>query len=465
MPELPLLVVLERYLTECRRSGDPEKAFRDSLVAQNVVTAGKAGSIRYVQPAGLENIPYVCIRIPTGGGKTILASHAVERIRAACLETDFPLILWLVPSNAIREQTMACPTVAGHPYRRALEEKFGENIRVFDIGALESLSPQDMGSKAIIVVGTLQTLRVTDEAGRRIYAHSEVWERHFARLSSSHGLDVDDSGPRRGRIRHSFVNLCRVYRPWIIMDEAHNARTSLTFDTLARLAPAGILEMTATPDSKPASGSNVLFSTSATELKLENMIKLPIHLTEHENWRKTVDAAIRERTRLEEISGGENRYIRPIILSQAENKDGEVKLDVLHDYLVQVDGIAEDEIAAATGNIRDLDGIDLFSPSCPIRYIITFQALKEGWDCSFAYVFCSVANIESRKDVEQLLGRVSGSPTHGLSRARNSTTPTRMSARIPSRTRPPPSRIKWSARWASKRSRPISMSTRTRASS
>lgn len=34
------------------------------------------------------------------------------------------------------------------------------------------------------------------------------------------------------------------------------------------------------------------------------------------------------------------------------------------------------------------------------------EALKEGWDCSFAYVFCSVANIHSAKDVEQLLGRV-----------------------------------------------------------
>lgn len=34
------------------------------------------------------------------------------------------------------------------------------------------------------------------------------------------------------------------------------------------------------------------------------------------------------------------------------------------------------------------------------------QALKEGWDCSFTYVFCSVANIHSAKDVEQILGRV-----------------------------------------------------------
>ncbi len=48
---------------------------------------------------------------------------------------------------------------------------------------------------------------------------------------------------------------------------------------------------------------------------------------------------------------------------------------------------------------------------CPIRHIITVQALKEGWDCSWAYVLCSVANIRSAKDIEQLLGRVLRMPS------------------------------------------------------
>ena len=43
---------------------------------------------------------------------------------------------------------------------------------------------------------------------------------------------------------------------------------------------------------------------------------------------------------------------------------------------------------------------------CPIDFVITVEALKEGWDCSFAYVFCSVATVNSKKDVEQILGRV-----------------------------------------------------------
>lgn len=75
-------------------------------------------------------------------------------------------------------------------------------------------------------------------------------------------------------------------------------------------------------------------------------------------------------------------------------------------YLVEQENIDESKIAIATGDQRELDGIDIFDPKCPIEYVITVEALKEGWDCSFAYVFCSFAQRHSTKDIEQLLGRV-----------------------------------------------------------
>ena len=81
-------------------------------------------------------------------------------------------------------------------------------------------------------------------------------------------------------------------------------------------------------------------------------------------------------------------------------------IDALKRYLTEVEGIAPERIAVTTGYQRELDGIDLFDRACEIEYVITIEALKEGWDCSFAYVFCSVARIQSAVDVEQLLGRV-----------------------------------------------------------
>ena len=69
-------------------------------------------------------------------------------------------------------------------------------------------------------------------------------------------------------------------------------------------------------------------------------------------------------------------------------------------------GIPKEEIAIKTGDKDELKHVDLLSPDCPVRYIITVNALKEGWDCPFAYVLATVANRTSSVDVEQILGRV-----------------------------------------------------------
>jgi type III restriction enzyme len=93
-------------------------------------------------------------------------------------------------------------------------------------------------------------------------------------------------------------------------------------------------------------------------------------------------------------------------LFQAEEKGRDVTKEVLLAHLMEQEHIDRNKIAVVTGDQKELDGINLFARDCPIDYVITVEALKEGWDCSFAYVFCSVASVYSAKDVEQLLGRV-----------------------------------------------------------
>ena len=136
------------------------------------------------------------------------------------------------------------------------------------------------------------------------------------------------------------------------------------------------------------------------------MIKLPILLSEHDTWQGAVSGAIAARASLAKSAKYDADYIRPLVLFQAQPKNQEVTVGALKTYLTDVEGVSPDKIAVATGNQRELDGIDLFDRACAIEYVITIEALKEGWDCSFAYVFCSVARIRSAVDVEQLLGRV-----------------------------------------------------------
>jgi type III restriction enzyme len=394
------LTALREYL-EAARLTDPWSAF-NARAAKGEVPSGA-----YRVIPGLEDVPYVCLRLPTGGGKTILAACAVETAAGAWLERDFPLVLWLVPTNAIRQQTLDVLQRPGHPCREALDRAFGGSVMVLDIGDVATLRPHDLRSRCCVVIGTLAALRVGDTDGRRIYAHNENFEPHFAGIpESTPGLERIDDSPDAGKIKFSFANLLHLHRPLVIMDEAHNARTHLTFEVLQRVSPACIIELTATPDTSRQSGSNILFHVTASALKAEDMIKLPIILTEHQTWQEAVSAAVVTRRRLAELAAGERDFIRPIALIQAESKGHEAVPEVIRTYLAETEKIPAERIAIATGTQRELDGIDLFEPTCPIDYVITIEALKEGWDCSFAYVFCSTANLRSGREVEQILGRV-----------------------------------------------------------
>lgn len=396
------LSALESFLAQAQETG-PEAAFK-AVTGEERLKARLGRYARpYNPPKGLEGTPYCCVRLPTGGGKTLLAAHTVKLARDAGVSRDYPLVLWLVTSNAIRAQTADALADPRHPYRQALDETFGGRVRVFDIGDFAQIRPHDLAQNVCIVIGTVQALRVENTEGRKVYAHHEELEPHFSRvtaadLASHPGLD------RRadGGVNFSFANLLHLKRPLMIVDEAHNVVTGLSDQMRERINPWAVVEFTATPKGR----SNILFNATAAELKAEQMIKLPIVLLEHAHWEAAVAAAVVERGQLAKLAEDENDYLRPIVLYQAEPKDREVTVERLRKYLINDLGVPENRIAVATGERRDLDGVNLAARDCRIEHVITVEALKEGWDCPFAYVFCSVASIRSSSAVEQLLGRV-----------------------------------------------------------
>jgi type III restriction enzyme len=338
-----------------------------------------------------------------------------------------PLALWLVPSETIRSQTLAALATPGHPFRNALALACGEDVRVCSLEDVVSLSPQDFDSFAVVVVATIQSFRVEDTEQRNVYAFSEAFEPHFrgvppAALLALHNLpdalvtqaDADNAKAGRemlarfvGQPRWSLANWLALRQPYVIVDEAHNTKTERSFEALKRLNPALILELTATPVPKR---TNVLFHVSAQQLQAEDMIKMPIALIEHtRGWQAAVFDAVQNQRLLEAEALQEEAetgvYIRPIVLLQAQNSTDPVNVDVLRAHLVNELHIPEEQVKVATGTQRELDGLNL-SARGPVRYIITMQALREGWDCPFAYVLCSVQSVRSATAIEQLLGRV-----------------------------------------------------------
>lgn len=375
-------------------------------------------------------VPCVCLRIPTGGGKTVLAAHAVPLLARTWCHVDAPVAVWLVPSDAILQQTLKSLQTPGHPYRAALTEAYGDGLQVCTLDDVAQIGPPDWGRTAVVVVATIQSFRIEDAGQRNVYRFSESFEPHFKGAQGSHGgrdlqclhglpdalVTVGDAAQDRtgvlqgfvGQPRWSLANWLALHRPVLIVDEAHNTKTDKSFTALQRLHPSFILELTATPIPHQ---TNVLYHVSAQELAAEDMIKLPIVLAEHpEGWAQAVLGAVQTQAALEaealkdEAAG--HGYVRPIVLFQAQNTGDEMPPEALRSYLIDELQLPEAQIVVATGTTRGLEDIDLAARSCPVRFVITVQALREGWDCPFAYVLCSLQKLTSATAVEQLLGRV-----------------------------------------------------------
>ncbi len=352
---------------------------------------------------GLDDVPFVCIKIPTGGGKTIVACHILNSLLIKYLQSknERGLVVWLVPTDAIRTQTLNALKNRVHPYREALDQRFSNNVKVINFKEALSIKKYDVEENICILVATLGAFRITDKEGRKAYSDNGNLLEHFQNVKQDN-LDKDENG----KIQYSLMNVIKLANPIIIIDEGHNAKTILSINMLKNMNPSFILEYTATP--RPE--SNVLVNITAAELKEEKMVKIPIYLSNIAQWQETIREGVAKRVELEKIAKKEKtEYIRPIALIQAEQEKvnpKKITVQKIVDFIKSDLKISGSEIAIKTATQDELVGIDLFSKKCTIRYIITVNALKEGWDNSFAYVLISVANIGSRISVEQTIGRV-----------------------------------------------------------
>ena len=375
------------------------------------------------------DMPYFCLRVPTGGGKTWLAAKSVARVNTHLLRCEHSVILWLVPSKPIREQTIKALKNLAHPYRAALGE--AGPITVLDLEEAKSVTRATLDTSTTVIVATRQAFQVEEEECRKVYQSSGALMHHFDNLSPGQraGLLADGEGSER-TTPYSLANVLRLRRPFVIVDEAHNSRTELAFDMLARFRPSGVLELTATPDLE-RTPSNVLHSVCAAELKAEEMIKLPVVLETEPNWQQCLADAIGRRDALHKLADEERRagapYLRPLVLIQSEPRRAGVEtldFERVRNELIANHNIPASEIVVATGEEKGLEQIDadyklgIADPACPVKFVITQKALAEGWDCPFAYILVSMASLSSATAVEQLLGRVLRQP-HAAHRGAN----------------------------------------------
>lgn len=374
---------LETFFKRCKTSNNPRFAYEETTKEWRDV------ALHYRPLPTLARVPYVCLRIPTGGGKTLIGGLAIERANRSLLFTRHSVTLWLVPSEPIREQTLKALRAPSNLLHQAVYSALGE-VTILEVDQALRVKPNVLNGSNAIIVATMQAFKQEDVDRLSVYKQNTDMMPHFE--------DVSDPAVK-GNL--SLVDMLRMRRPFVIVDEAHNQGTPLAFETLARFEPSAILELTATPD-RSRQPSNVLFSVGASALQAADMIKMPLELVRRDNWHDAVRDAIACLNKLQAHAEAEcaatRDYLRPIMLLQAERKDTEhetlvperVKQSLIDDF-----GVPADQIAIATGATDEIVGEDILSEKSRKRFIITIDKLREGWDCPFAYVLCSFRNTNS----------------------------------------------------------------------
>lgn len=352
-------------------------------------------------------VPHICIKVPTAGGKTFIACNAIKTIFDA-FDYDRPkAVVWLVPSITILDQTIKNLKDNSHPYRQKINSHFGNKVEVFDKSALlqgSGFNATSVKEQLNIFVLSFDSIRTANKEGRKVFEQNGSLQSFETLLGKDEEI--------------SLMKVMQFLNPLVVVDESHNAETDLSVEMLKEFNPCFILDLTATP----RNNSNIISFIDALELKRENMVKLPVIVYNHQDKTEVINSSLQLQKRLElqaieeEKKGG--KYIRPIVLFQAQPKNGkdflneeEEKSNVqkLKEKLIELK-IPVEQIKIKTASINEIKGIDLMSRDCEVRYIITINALKEGWDCPFAYILASLADKSSAVDVEQILGRVLRQP-------------------------------------------------------
>lgn len=386
-------------------------------------------------------VPNVTLKVPTGGGKTYLATQSISRILGAYLTRNTGFVLWVVPNEAIYSQTLRRLKDRQDPYRQVLDRAAAGRVRIMEKG--DRLDQRDIDANLSVMVLMLSAARrETKEQLRLFRDRGDVHgftpagqqDAHAAlklRVPNLDTYDLADGVAPWPMVKDSLGNALKLIQPIVVIDEGQKAVSELAYKTIySEFNPIFVLELTATP--KDVAGrtaaesrhANVLVEVTGRELDAEGMIKMPLHIDPRQgtDWKATLDAAVSRLNGLQDSAtrhgadGG--RYIRPIMLVQVERtgsdqRDGQfIHADDVRDRLLQV-GFVADEVAIKTSQQNDLDkpeNKNLLAETNRIRVIITKQALQEGWDCPFAYVLCSLTQSSALDAMTQLVGRILRQP-------------------------------------------------------
>src|SRR5437867_2847103 len=400
--QLRVLEEVSAYLTELAR----QQSAGNRHAALDAWDSIRVPGRRYAERRnGLgKDMPNFCLKVPTGGGKTLLATQVLGLIYGTILEkrNGSGLALWVVPSDQIYKDTLRALRDRNHFYRISLEHAVSRRVEVWEKHEINRLTPTQLTSclnvllliKASISTSKKEMRKVFADSGGNIVMHfppEDDAEAHLSLKKTFPNLEMLVDNRERGEhlLKTSLANLIRLQEPPIILDEGHTAYSHIAREMLSDCNASIVVELSATP--RPE--TNVLCRVSGQELLDEGMIKLPINIcnSNEGRWQDCLNKAKLKREELAQFAAKfydkSRREIRPIVLVQVERTGrdqqdaGLIHAETVKRRLIERLGVSEAEIAIKSAETDDIEGLDLLAEGCRINWIITKAALQEGWDC------------------------------------------------------------------------------------
>ena len=333
---------MESMAAVMQEAADFPKRAWDALRKSQALPAAFAGQPHSSRWDGAARaIPNICLKVPTGGGKTLMAAASIGKVFNAYLNRHTGLVLWVVPNEAIYRQTLKTLKNRDHPYHQMLNVAGAGRVKILEKDS--PLTRLDVESHLCVMLLMLasasrqskETLRFFRDRGNVLgYTPLEDdIEAHWQLLHQVPNLDAyapwgasqaEARATKGSIVKSSLGNVMRLLRPMVVIDEGHHAYTETALTTIDGFNPCFMLELSATPrvSSDKGSGSNILVDVRGTDLDEAEMIKLPIHVAMRgwPDWQSCMASSMQTLDQLQAeataFQAETNRYIRPICLDR-----------------------------------------------------------------------------------------------------------------------------------------------------
>ena len=378
------------------------------------------------------NVPFFqSLASITASGKTVILADVVSAITAALPVA--PVVLWLSKGRVVVEQTLANLLPGG---------KYHHLLGSAEVRPLPEYNREEVADliKPIVYFATVGTFNQRDKENGSLVIYR---------------CDIDTADQSTWDALKQRLTRDNLRRPLIVVyDEAHNLSDQQT-DLLMELEPTAFLLASATMrlperlareiDALRANGwddDSLITAVDAKAVADSGLVKSTVILAGYQSpMEETVSTLLADFAETEEDAKSYGLDGKPkaiyvcntnIVAGNAAEQDDpkqpfssrQAPPILIWRHLVEAHGIDPDEIAVYCSLKMDKDfpapeGFHLFKggdrdyeefSAGPFRHIIFNLSLQEGWDdplCYFAYIDKSM---ESRVQVEQVIGRLLRQP-------------------------------------------------------